>query len=121
MGDAVYLQMVTCMYMEAMPDGSMRCGGLYKLSSQTLKWSQLSAESDVNGPTKKAGCRMFYFSKNKVAVIGGYGPPPALFQPGASFIKNKRFTNGHGWTNEIHVFDTDECKFSSFKCAPKQR
>ena len=92
-------------------DGSTRRGGLYKLSS--LKWSQLSGELDVNGPMKKAGCRMICFSKNKVAVIGGYGPPPASLQPGASFVKDKRFTNGHGWTNEIHIFDIDKCKFSS--------
>ena len=33
--------------------GSIAHGGLYKLSSRTLKWSQLSGESEVNGPMKK--------------------------------------------------------------------
>ena len=96
-------------------DGSFsRRGGLYKLSS--LKWSQLSGESDMNGPTKKAGCGMVCFNKNKVAVIGGYlSPPPASLQPGATFIEDKRYNVGHmhGWTNEIHIFDVDERKFSS--------
>ena len=93
-------------------DGSTRRGGLYKLSS--LKWSKLSGESDsVNGPMKKNHCRMVCFNKKKVAVIGGYGPPPALLQPGATFIKDKRYTNGYGWTNEIHIIiDTNECKYS---------
>ena len=90
-------------------DGSnSRAGGLYKLSSE--KWSQLSSESDVNGPMKKSGCGMIHFNKNEVAVIGGYGPPPASLQPGASFIKDKRHNDGRGWTNEIHIFDTDECE-----------
>ena len=77
-------------------DGSNRRGGLYKLSSE--KWSQLSGESDVKGPMKKAGCGMVCFNKKKVAVIGGYGPPPASLQPGASFIRDKRYSNGEGWT-----------------------
>ena len=95
-------------------DGSYhRRGGLYKLSS--LKWSQLSGESDMHGPMKKGGCGMFWFNKNKVAIIGGYGQPPASLQPGASFIKekDKRFAAfGEGWTDEVHVFDADKCKQS---------
>ena len=76
------------------------------------KWSQLSNESDVNGPMKKLGSGMVCFNKKKVAVTGGHGLPPALLQPGASFIKDERFefSDGRGWTNEIHVFDTDECE-----------
>ena len=91
-------------------DGFNRRGGLYKLSSE--KWSQLSQsdDSDLNGPMKKSGCRMVCFNKKKVAVIGGYCPPPASLQPGASFIKDKRFSHGRGWTDEIHIFDTDECE-----------
>ena len=89
-------------------DGSNYRGGLYKLSSE--KWSQLSGESDVNSPMKKSGCRMVCFNSNKVAVIGGYGRPPASLQPEASFIKDKRLSDGRGWTNEIHIFDTDECE-----------
>ena len=89
-------------------DGSDRRGGLYKLSS--LKWSQLSAESDPNGPMRKAACGMVFFNNSKLAIIGGYGLPRGSPQPGASFVKNKRSTSGRGWTNEIHVIDTIECK-----------
>ena len=89
-------------------DGYTARGGLYKLSS--LKWSQLSGESDTNGPMKKYSCRMVCFNKKKVAVIGGYGPPHASLQPGASFIEDKRYTYGEGYTDEIHVLDTDECE-----------
>ena len=88
-------------------DGSTRRGGLYKLSS--LKWSQLSGESDMNGPMKKNACRMICFNKKRVAVIGGYGPTPASLQPGATYIENKLYA-GYGWSNEVHIFDTNECK-----------
>ena len=91
-------------------DGSKCRGGLYKLSSG--KWSQLSGESDVNSPMKKAGCGMVCFNKKKVAVIGGYGPPPASLQPGASFIIDKCHSYGHGWTDEIHTFDTNKCELN---------
>ena len=42
------------LYVYGGSDGSNYHCGLYKLSSQ--KWSQLSGESDVNGPMKKVGC-----------------------------------------------------------------
>ena len=89
-------------------DGSKWHGGLYKLSS--LKWSQISADSDPNGPMRKAGCGMVFFYKSKLAIIGGYGLPHGPPQPGASFVKDKGYTNGTVWTNEIHVIDTLECK-----------
>ena len=89
-------------------DGSFARGGLYKLSS--LKWTQLSGESDVKGPMKKYTSKIVCFNNKKVAVIGDYGPPPISLQPGASFTKDKRYTSGYGWTNEIHIFDTDACK-----------
>ena len=106
------------LYVYGGSDGYNFHDGFHKLSSE--KWSQLSdesesdvSESDVNGPMKKAGCRMVCFNKKRVAIIGGYGPPPASLQPGASFITDKRYNHGlgsGGWTNEIHIFDTDECE-----------
>lgn len=89
-------------------DGTHFRGGLYKLSS--LKWTQISAESDPNGPMKKGYCGMVHFGSDKVAIIGGYGLPHSPLQPGASFVMNKGVTVGYGWTNEIHVFDTNECE-----------
>lgn len=87
-------------------DGTTFYGGLYKLSS--LKWRQLSKESDNNSPMKKVGCGMVYFNKNKLAIIGGFGVPLGPPQPGSSFVEDKNFTDGRGWSNEIHLFEVDK-------------
>ena len=34
--------------------------------------------------------------------------PSGPTQPGAEFIKDSRFTDGRGWTNELHVFDVQK-------------
>ena len=93
-------------------DGQALCGGLHKLSY--LMWSQLSVESDAKGPMKKVGCALICFTKTKIAVIGGYGLPHGTPQPGSSFVKDKSSTDGRGWTNEIHTFDSEECKSSQY-------
>ena len=90
-------------------DGCSFYGGLYKLSS-LLEWRQLTSESDAYRPSRKGGCRITSFNGKKIAVIGGYGPPPDALQPGASFMNNKRLNINAGWNNEIHVFDTEESK-----------
>lgn len=89
-------------------DGSVRHGGLYKLSH--LEWSQLSVESDANGPMKRSGCQIVCINKSKIGVIGGYGLPHDPSQPGSSFIQCCDDTTGNGWTNEVCVFDTEERK-----------
>ena len=42
---------------------------------------------------------------NKLVLFGGYGIPSGPTQPGAEFVKNTSFTDGRGWTNELHSFD----------------
>ena len=86
-------------------------GVLYKLamSSQKLEWSQISVESDPNGPMRKVGCGMVCFDNKKLAVIGGLGIPHGPPQPGSTLIKNEEYTDGRGYTNEIHFYDI-ECK-----------
>ena len=101
------------MYVYGGHDGGNYCGGLYKLvmtdsEDQKLKWSQLSVESNQSGPMRKAGCGMVYLrNKKKLAIIGGLGIPHDHRPPqqGSTFIKNVGFTDGSGFTNEIHLFD----------------
>ena len=79
-------------------------GALSCLNLKSLTWLQLSPEGD-DGPMSKAGCGMVHFHHDKLAVIGGYGFPTGPTQPGSTFIRNTRFTDGRGTTNEGHVFD----------------
>ena len=84
-------------------------GLLSCLDLTTLTWSQLSlAGGTVGGPMRKVGCSIVHFHHDKLAVIGGYGIPTGPTQPGSSFIRNTQFTDGRGWTNEIHVFDISQ-------------
>ena len=45
---------------------------------------------------------------DKLGLFGGYGLPSGPTQPGSSFIKNKRFSDVDGWTNEFHVYNLKE-------------
>ena len=101
------------LYVYGGSDGSSYQGGLYKLamnSGDSLEWSELSVESDPNGPMRKCSCRMVCFHNKKLAVIGGKGIPHGPPQPGSTFIKNERYTDGTGYTNEIHFYDIEECE-----------
>ena len=84
-------------------------GSLSCLDLTTLTWSQLSlAGGTAGGPMRKAGCGIVHFHHDKLAVIGGYGIPTGPTQPGSSFIRSTRYTDGRGWTNEIHVFNISQ-------------
>ena len=51
----------------------------------------------------KTGCGMIAF-RNSLVVFGGYGVPQAPTEP-QSFIKDTRYTDGSGWTNEFHIYN----------------
>ena len=77
------------------------------LDLNKLTWSEISAGT-AGGPMKKNACGMVHFHGNKLAVIGGFGVPTGPIQPGSTFIRNTRFSDGSGWTNEIHVFSISQ-------------
>ena len=78
-----------------------------------MLWAQLSEEgaSGHNSPAQKTGCQMICFGRDKLALVGGYGLPLNPNQPGATFMKDTKRTDGSGCSNEIHVFDLKLCKF----------
>jgi N-acetylneuraminic acid mutarotase len=83
--------------------GSERGGSLHQLDTKSWAWKQLSAA----GPMEKTGSGMIVYD-NKVIVFGGYGLPTHPTQPGSEFIKDSIYTDGRGWTNEVHTFDVKE-------------
>ena len=85
-------------------------GVLSYLNIKTLSWSQLCPAGTAGGPMGKAGCGLVQFNDDKLVVIGGYGCPTGPTQPGSTFIgaRNTKFTDGRGFTNEVHVFDLSQ-------------
>ena len=84
-------------------------GVLSCLDLTTLTWSQLSLAGGTAGePMRKAACGIVHFHHDKLAMMGGYGYPTVPTQPGSSFIRHTMFTDGRGWTNEVHVFDISQ-------------
>ena len=81
-------------------------GSLHKWDSSTMSWNQLK-EHENKGPIKKAACAMISHNE-EIVLFGGRGIPTGPIQPGSKFIVNNRFTDGRGWTNELHSFNLQE-------------
>ena len=94
------------LYLYGGHDGSADRDSLYQLDTKSLEWQQLSSA----GPMKKYGCGMVAYG-NKLVLFGGYGIPSGPTQPGAEFVKDTKFTDGAGWTNELHSFDLEKGVF----------
>ena len=84
-------------------DGSRRQSSLHQLDTRSWTWKQLSSA----GPMRKSRCGMVACD-SKLVLFGGHGVPSGPTQPGAEFIENSRYTDGMGWTNEVHTFDLKE-------------
>ena len=89
-------------------DGSFRYNSLHRLDPTTLEWRELQPLNQADGPMRKVGCGMVSFLQDKLAIFGGYGIPTGSTQPGAMFTKDPKFTDGRGWSNELHVFNITE-------------
>ena len=74
---------------------------LHRLDTKTWSWYQVSPQNEDGAPTPKSGCGMISF-RDGLGVFGGHGMPqgPTEHQ---SFLKDYRFTDGRGWTNEFHI------------------
>ena len=89
-------------------DGSSHQSGLHRLNTSAMEWRKLEERIPQDGPMRKSGCRMVLFDDSILVLFGGHGFPKAAIQPGSSFIKDKRFSDGRGWTNECHLFDVKQ-------------
>ena len=99
----VHLYMFGGLSIEEEYKGVLNC-----LHLTTLTWSQLCPAGTAGGPMIKVACGMVHFNHDKLAVIGGFGISIGPTQPGSTLIRSTRFTDGRGWTNEIHVFDLSQ-------------
>ena len=79
---------------------------LHRLDTKTWSWHQVSPLNADGAPMPKCGCGMISF-RDGLGVFGGYAIPlgPTEAQ---SFLKDSRYTNGRGWTNEFHIYNLSE-------------
>ena len=89
---------------------------VHRLDTKTWHWCQLSPQNAEGAPMPKCGCRMISFGDN-LGVFGGYGLPRGPTEP-QSFIKDTRFTDGRGWTNEFHIYHLKEGVYNSSVIVP---
>ena len=75
-----------------------------KLDLDTLQWSNV--QTTGSHPIKKFGYGLVRMDERTLCCIGGYGIDPT--QPGSTFTRDNRFSDGSGWTNEIHLFDVQD-------------
>ena len=89
-------------------DGRKNHNSLHCLSTSVREWRELGESNPQDGPMEKHGCQMVTFNNDALALFGGYGIPRGTSQPGSSFIMNEEFSDGSGWTNELHLFNVNE-------------
>ena len=87
-------------------DGRQRFNTVHRLDTEKLCWSQVSPQNADGAPMPKSACGMIAYG-NSLGVFGGYGVPRGPTEP-QSFMKNTRFTDGRGWTNEFHMYNLSE-------------
>ena len=87
-------------------DGRNYFNTLHKLDTKTWHWCQLSPQNAEGAPIPKVGCGMISF-KDSLVAFGGFGVPHGPAEPG-SFMKDTRYTDGDGWTNELHIYHLKE-------------
>ena len=84
--------------------GVVRSSAFSKFTPATHTWSRLGKGS-VDGPMAKTECGMVSCGEGQLCVFAGFGTPTGPVQPGSTFIKDTNYTDGRGWTNELHLFD----------------
>ena len=84
-------------------DGRNFFNAFHRLDTKTWCWSQVSPQNADVAPLPKCGCGMIAF-RNSLVVFGGYGRPQGPTEP-QSFVKNTKFNDGRGWTNEFHIYN----------------
>ena len=96
-------------------DDSQFFNTLCRLDTEKLCWSQVSPQNADGAPMPKWGCGMIAFGSG----LGVFGVPRGPTEP-QSFIKNTRFTDGRGWTNEFHIYNLSQGNlsrdFSHYMC-----
>ena len=98
--------MMNYLYCFGGTDGSSRFNDLYKLNLETFQWSKVNPQNNSSEqPIYKFGCGLVAVNERTLVCFGGYGREPTHVLPGSTFTWGY---GNRGWTNEFHLFDTQE-------------
>ena len=87
-------------------DGKSYYNSLHQLDLEQLMWRNAQPRYTSHAPMKKIDCGMVSFGQDKLVFFAGYGYPSPRVHPGSLFIPSKSYTDGRGWCNELHLFDS---------------
>ena len=96
-----------CLYTFGGRDGSSYFNDMSKLDLDTLQWTKV--QTSGSQPMKKAFCGLVRVNERTLCCFGGLGIEGTT-QPGSTFTK-RGLSDGRGWTNEFHFFDTQNGNF----------
>ena len=77
---------------------------LHRLDTKTYHWYKLSPRNaKEESPMAKYSTGMVACG-DYLALFAGHGLPHGPTQPGSSLVKDIRYFDGSGWTNEFHTY-----------------
>ena len=89
-------------------DGHSWYNTLHSLDTVSLNWRALHGhtQNPADQPMQKSGCGLVsYADAASLILFAGYGFPHGPSQPGSRCVQDTNFSDGSGWTNELHLFD----------------
>ena len=91
-------------------DGRSPYSSIQSLNTETLEWRELQSKNPADQPMPKFNHGIVTYHDETVGVtsitvLAGFGIPHGPTQAGAKFVENTNFTDGRGWTNELHLFN----------------
>ena len=70
-----------------------------------MTWLQHKSKNPKKGPRKKEGCGFVSLpGGEELCVFAGYGVPVGSDPPGTTILKDDKYRDGRGWTNELHCY-----------------
>lgn len=74
-----------------------------------MKWVQHKPKNPKKGPMRKEGCGIVSLpGGEELCTFGGYGVPVGRAPLGTMVLRDEKYRDGRGWTNELHCYHLAE-------------
>ena len=81
-----------------------------------MVWKEMNITDTSEAPMKMSGCGMVAYGDHKLVLFGGFAMPGTTGEQAASALPRRGEAGDgnaeNGWSNELKVFDLQECKQS---------